>query len=105
MEKLSISELFNTNMFPLLGPAEFDPEKISLTSATGPASDISAGSSNSFEQNFIKNNLTASSTAGIGAGKDGKDKVNPIYYIPIQDFFDTVEGPEFLKYCKAILIS
>jgi len=42
------------------GPAEFDPEKISLTSATGPASDISAGSSNSFEQ--IKNNLTTGST-------------------------------------------
>ena len=77
IEKLFITELFTTNMFPLLGPAEFDPEKISLTSATGPASDISAGSSNSFEQNFIKNNLTASSTAGLGAGKDAKDKVNP----------------------------
>jgi len=48
------------------GPAEFDPEKISITSATGPASDISAGSSNSFEQNFIKNNLTGA-TPAIGA--------------------------------------
>jgi len=44
------------------GPAEFDPEKISLTSATGPASDISAGSSNSFEQ--IKNNLTGATSTG-----------------------------------------
>ena len=67
--------IYNIFISTFLGPAEFDPEKISLTSATGPASDISAGSSNSFEQNFIKNNLTASSTAGLGAGKDTKDKV------------------------------
>ena len=32
-----------------VGPAEFDEEKISIASATGPASDISAGSSNSNE--------------------------------------------------------
>ena len=79
ISKNSINKLFIIHIFisTFLGPAEFDPEKISLTSATGPASDISAGSSNSFEQNFIKNNLTASSTAGLGAGKDAKDKVNP----------------------------
>jgi hypothetical protein len=28
---------------------------------------MSAGSSNCFEQNFVKNNLTAASTAGRGA--------------------------------------
>lgn len=47
------------------GPAEFDEEKISIASATGPASDISAGSSNS---NEVKATVLLGGAAGTGSG-------------------------------------
>jgi hypothetical protein len=50
------------------GPAEFDEEKISLASATGPASDISAGSANSNNTPDVKASAAAtSSVTALGA--------------------------------------
>ena len=52
-----------------VGPAEFDEEKISIASATGPASDISAGSSNS---NEVKSSAQgATGAASIAASTSG----------------------------------
>ena len=53
-----------------IGPAEFDEEKISIASATGPASDISAGSSNSNEVKatvLLGGGATGSGTPALAA--------------------------------------
>lgn len=67
---------FMNDILYFLGSVEFDEEKISLTSATGPASDISAGSSNSSElKNISSSGATAlpstSSLAASGASTSG----------------------------------
>ena len=64
-----------------VGPAEFDEEKISIASATGPASDISAGSSNSNEVKSSAQGATgaasiAASTSGAAASGGGATSTN-----------------------------
>jgi len=60
------------------GPAEFDEEKISLTSATGPASDISAGSCNSNEvkssgATALTTPLASAASAAASSGSTGNN--------------------------------
>ena len=65
LTKTRISQAHYSFNFIFLGPAEFDEEKISIASATGPASDISAGSSNS---NEVKATVLLGGAAGTGSG-------------------------------------
>ena len=84
IRSLSSTILIHVQTAFFSGPAEFDEEKISLTSATGPASDISAGSCNSNEVKSLGASIQpvpyasastasgAASTASIGNNSSGR---------------------------------